>query len=85
MRETFAVKAFKRRQEAVLRGLRQHGLTDREILGMDLPAYDVARFEPGEAAKQKPRYRAALLERGLAGRRADDPVFVTWEGATHTA
>ena len=45
------MKAFKRRQEAVLRGLRQHGLTDREILGMDLPAYDVARVEPGEAAK----------------------------------
>ena len=79
LRETFRMKAFKRRQEAVLRGLRQHGLTDREILGMDLPGYDVARFEPGEAAKQKPRYRAALLERFL-DRRADDPVFVTWEG-----
>jgi metal-sulfur cluster biosynthetic enzyme len=79
LRETFAIKAFKRRQEAVLRGLRQHGLTDREILGMDLPAYDVARFEPGDAARQKPRYRAALLER-FPDRRADDPVFVTWEG-----
>lgn len=79
LRETFAIKAFKRRQEGVLRGLRQHGLTDREILGMDLPAYDVARFEPGDAARQKPRYRAALLER-FPDRRADDPVFVTWEG-----
>ncbi|TIN47223.1 MAG: iron-sulfur cluster assembly protein [Mesorhizobium sp.] len=79
LRETFAMKAFKRRQEPVLRGLRQHGLTDREILGMDLPAYDVARFEPGEAAKQKPRYRSALLER-FPDRRADEPVFVTWEG-----
>ncbi|TIL68361.1 iron-sulfur cluster assembly protein [Mesorhizobium sp.] len=79
LRETFRMKAFKRRQEAVLRGLRQHGLTDREILGMDLPAYDVARLEAGEAAKQKPRYRAALIER-FPGRRADDPVFVTWEG-----
>ncbi|TIV91113.1 MAG: hypothetical protein E5V74_28900 [Mesorhizobium sp.] len=62
-----------------MRGLRQHGLTDREIVGMDLPAYDVARFEPGEAAKQKPRYRAALLQR-FPGRQADGPVFVTWEG-----
>ncbi|UVC12816.1 iron-sulfur cluster assembly protein [Mesorhizobium onobrychidis] len=79
LRETFRIKAFKRRQEAVLRGLRQHGLTDREILDMDLPAYDVARFEPGEAANQKPRYRAALLER-YPDRRMDDPVFVTWEG-----
>lgn len=79
VRETFSMKAFKRRQEAVLRGLRQHGLTDREIVGMDLPAYDAARFEPGEATKQKPRYRAAVLER-FPGRQADGPVFVTWEG-----
>ncbi|PTE11121.1 iron-sulfur cluster assembly protein [Mesorhizobium helmanticense] len=79
LRETFGMKAFKRRQEAVLRGLREHGLTDREILGMDLPAYDVARFEAGEATKQQPRYRAALLER-FPDRRADHPVFVTWEG-----
>ena len=79
LRETFAMKAFKRRQEALLRGFKAHGLTDREILGMDLPAYDVARFQPGETAKQKPRYRAALLER-FPDRRVDDPVFVTWEG-----
>ncbi|ESY71619.1 hypothetical protein X743_19455 [Mesorhizobium sp. LNHC252B00] len=79
LRETFAMKAFKRRQEAVLRGLKANGLTNREIVGMDLPAYDVARFEPGEAAKQKPRYRAALLER-FPDRRVDDSVFVTWEG-----
>jgi metal-sulfur cluster biosynthetic enzyme len=80
LRETFRMKAFKRRQEAVLLGLRQHGLTDREILGMDLPAFDIARFGPQEAAKQKPRYRAALLER-FPARRAQLPVFVTWEGA----
>ncbi|MBZ9733547.1 iron-sulfur cluster assembly protein [Mesorhizobium sp. CA18] len=79
VRETFRMKAFKRRQEAVLRGLRQHGLTDVEILGMDLPSYDAASFEPGEAAMQKPRYRAALLQR-FPDRRMDDPVFVTWEG-----
>ena len=79
LRETFSMKAFKRRQEAVLLGLRKHGLTDAEILGMDLAAYDIARFEPGKAAAQKPRYRAALLER-FPDRRADDPVFVTWEG-----
>ncbi|RWK98858.1 iron-sulfur cluster assembly protein, partial [Mesorhizobium sp.] len=80
LRETFRVKAFKRRQEAVLVGLRQHGLTDREILGMDLTALDAARFEPGEAAKQKPRYRAAYVER-FPGRHQVDPVFVTCEGA----
>lgn len=80
LRETFKMKAFKRRQEAVLLGLRKHGLTDREILGMDLTALDAARFEPGEAAKQKPRYRAAYVER-FPGRRSDDPVFLTCDGA----
>lgn len=80
LRETFRIKAFKRRQEAVLCGLRRNGLTDREILGMDLAALDVVRFEPGEAARQKPRYRAALLER-FPERRPEDPVFVTCEGA----
>ncbi|MET3594398.1 metal-sulfur cluster biosynthetic enzyme [Mesorhizobium shonense] len=79
LRETFSMKAFKRRQEAVLRGLREHGLTDHEILGTDLTAYDAVRFAPGEAAVQKPRYRAALLER-FPERQAGDPVFVTWEG-----
>lgn len=79
LRETFKMKAFKRRQEAVLLGLRKHGLTDREIVGMDLAAYDVARFEPGEGAKQKSRYRAALVER-FPVRRRSNPVFVTWDG-----
>lgn len=79
VRETFGKKAFQRRQEAVLRGLRQCGLTDREIVVMDLPAYDAARLQPGEAARQQPRYRAALTDR-FPGLRADGPVFVTWAG-----
>lgn len=80
LRETFARKAYLRRQEAMLLGLRQNGLTDREILGMDLPAYDAARFEGEEPARQKPRYREALLRR-WPDRRTTEPVFVTWEGA----
>jgi metal-sulfur cluster biosynthetic enzyme len=79
LRETFSMKAFKRRQEAVLLNLRRQGLTDREILGMDLAAYDVARLGPGDAARQKARYRAALVER-FPARRQGDPLFVTWEG-----
>lgn len=80
LRETFSMKAFKRRQEAVLLGLRRQGLTDREILGMDLGAYDAARLGSGDVS-QKARYRAALVER-FAARRQGDPVFVTWEGRT---
>jgi metal-sulfur cluster biosynthetic enzyme len=79
LRETFAMKAFKRRQEAVLLSLRQCGLPDQEILGMDLVAYDATQFGADEAAKQKARYRAALMER-FSARRSDDPVFLTWEG-----
>ena len=78
LRQTFARKAFLRRQEAVLLGLRQQGLTDAEIVDMDLGAYDAARLG-GEAAKQMPRYREALLLR-RPGLRRVDPVFVTWEG-----
>jgi metal-sulfur cluster biosynthetic enzyme len=80
LRETFRMKAFKRRQEAVMLGFRQQGLTDREIVGMDLAAFDVAGLELIEAAKQKPRYREALLGR-WPNLRTGDPIFVTWEGA----
>lgn len=78
LRETFARKAFMRRQEAVLLGFRQQGLTDFEVVDMDLGAYEVARLV-GEAAMQKPRYREALLLR-RPGLSRVDPVFVTWEG-----
>ncbi len=79
LRETFNMKAFKRRQEAVLLALRKQRLTDREILGMDLAAYDVARLGSGDAASRKARYRAALVER-FPARKQGDAVFVTWEG-----
>ncbi|PBC01371.1 iron-sulfur cluster assembly protein [Mesorhizobium sp. WSM3860] len=78
LRETFSKKAFKRRQEAVLLGLRKQGLTDREILGMDLGAYDAAGLGSGDVS-QKARYRAALVERFPASGQGDS-AFVTWEG-----
>lgn len=78
VRETFARKAFMRRQEAMLLGLRARGLTDREILGMDLAAYDAACLGD-DAAAQQPRYREAMLQR-FPGRLPVDPAFVTWDG-----
>lgn len=80
LRGTFAQKAFKRRQEAVVLGLRRQGLIDREILDMDLTALDAVHIDDEEAARQVPRYREALLRR-WPGRKPDQPVFVTWEGA----
>ena len=79
LREKFATKAFQRRQEAVLRGLRERGHGDAAIVAMDLAALDAAELD-GEAARQRPRYRALLLERGLAVR-PGDLAFRTLAGA----
>jgi metal-sulfur cluster biosynthetic enzyme len=70
LREKFASKAFQRRQEAVLQGLREQGHADATIVVMDLAALDATDLG-GEAARQRPRYRALLLERGLAVRPGD--------------
>ena len=67
LRAKFEAKAFKRRQEAVLLGLRALGRADAEIVAMDLASLDAVAFPPGEAAKQKPRYRALLAEAGARG------------------
>lgn len=80
LRATFARKAYQRRQEAVLLGFRRQGRSDRQVLGMDLATFDGAEPEPGEAARQKPRYRASLLAR-WPGRQGGEPAFVTWDGA----
>lgn len=74
LRRIFTMKAFKRRQEAVLLAARAAGMTDTEILRLT---------RAGLAALDGPvaRYRAAL-----AARFPDDdacaPAFVTWEGAS---
>ena len=71
LRAKFEAKAFKRRQEAVLLGLRALGRADAAIVAMDLASLDAAVFPPGEAAKQKPRYLALLVKRGLAAQPGD--------------
>ena len=79
LRETFRIKAYKRRQEAVILGLRRAGLADADIAGMDLAAYDAAQPHGEEASLQKPRYRQALLQRRpMTGK--SDFVFLTWDG-----
>ncbi|SON57412.1 hypothetical protein HDIA_3871 [Hartmannibacter diazotrophicus] len=79
LRATFAMKAYKRRQEAVLRGLRLEGFTDEEIVGMDVGTLDAVPLGDSEASSQKPRYRSALLSR-WAELDPSDPAFPTWEG-----
>lgn len=79
LRASFAAKAFKRRQEALLKGLRRRGHTDREIVAMEVGLLEAIGFEDEEAARQKPRYLAALFAR-QGGRDPAAPAFPTWEG-----
>jgi len=89
IRLKFLEKAFQRRQEAVLLALCARGLGHGEIAAMPLGVFDGIAFEHGdaageaenEAAKQKPRYRALLIERNLA-RDPHDPAFRTFAGQT---
>lgn len=79
LRENFRRKAFQRRQEAVLIALRAVGFDPATIVAMDLAGFDRTVILDDDGARQKPRYREILLERGLAaGPR--DLAFVTLEG-----
>lgn len=77
--ETFQSKAFDRRQEAVLLGLRAKGLGDAEIVSMPLAVLEQVRFSKAEEIRQLPRYLEILAARGLATA-GDDPAFPTWQG-----
>lgn len=81
--DTFLAKAFDRRQETVLLGLRALGCTPGEITTMTLDQLRRIRFDGTEEARQKPRYLELLQMRDLATR-THDPAFVTWEGAAIT-
>jgi len=79
LRETFLRKAFQRRQEAVILGLRRAGWSDAAIVTTDLATLDRTAITDPEGSRQKPRYREILLARGLATR-PSDPAFVTLDG-----
>ncbi|MGA0561579.1 metal-sulfur cluster assembly factor [Ancylobacter sp. VNQ12] len=79
LRETFLRKAFQRRQEAVILGLRRAGWSDPAIVTTDLATLDRAVITDPEGLRQKPRYRDILLARGLATR-PSDLAFVTLDG-----
>lgn len=79
LRATFAAKAFKRRQEAILRGLLAEGFAEPVVLAMNVATLEAVRFEDADVARQKPRYLAALRARRGA-LKASDRAFATWEG-----
>ena len=83
LRHKFRVKAFQRRQEAVLRALRAEGRDDAAIVAMDRGTLERIPIEDPLGAEQRPRYLQILGEFGYAGT-AHGPAFVTPEGAPLT-
>ena len=73
LRETFSMKAFKRRQEAVLLAARASGIADAAILRLTCA-------ELGTLEAPVARYLAALAAR-FPDHHAGASAFVTWEGA----
>lgn len=63
LREKFRLKAFKRRQEAVILDLKGLGIADSEIVRMTLSMLDAIIPGSEQARKHKVRYRQALLQR----------------------
>ena len=83
LRETFLRKAFQRRQEAALVGLREAGWADDDILALDCGTLDKASVGP-ELTVRLTRYLDAM--RARFPRAADDAAaFVAWEGAPLSA
>ena len=84
VRKKFRLKAFQRRQEMVLRGLRRLGFDDRSIVEMDLGTLEALTIEDEDGARQKPRYVRILREFGHASK-PQDLAFVTPDGDRLTA
>lgn len=84
LRHKFRVKAFQRRQEAVLRALRAEDWTDADIVSMDRTTLERLVIEDPDGAELKPRYLQILSEFGFA-KAGRDPAFLTPEGAPLTA
>lgn len=76
--DTFLAKAFDRRQETVLLGLRAQGRTAEEITAMTLDQLRRTVFDGAEEARQQARYLELLLMQDLAA--PGDLAFPTWDG-----
>ncbi|TVQ53467.1 MAG: DUF59 domain-containing protein [Rhodobacteraceae bacterium] len=83
VREKFERKAFQRRQESVLLGLKALGFEPARIAAMTLGELDLITFEDPETARQQARYRDVLTGRRLAVA-ADDHAFPDLDGTPLT-
>ncbi|WP_111428867.1 iron-sulfur cluster assembly protein [Rhodobacteraceae bacterium DSL-40] len=83
VRAKFEEKAFQRRQECLIEALVAEGFPASGIVAMTLADLDAHAFADTAAAAQKPRYRALLLELGLAWG-SDDLAFRRYDGSAIT-
>ena len=83
LREKFDQKAFQRRQEVVIKALREQGHTVEEIVALPRAALESAVFDDPDATRQQGRYLALLRSRGLAPH-PSDPALTDWHGTPLT-
>lgn len=79
LREKFDRKAFQRRQEVVLKALIAQGYTPQELTEMTLADFEMVRFEDPEQDRQRIRYAALLMSKGIAVL-AGDLALPTYDG-----
>jgi metal-sulfur cluster biosynthetic enzyme len=83
LREKFDQKAFQRRQEVVIKALREKGLSVADIVALRRDTLESTVFDDPDAARQQARYLALLRARRLAPR-LSDPALTDWHGAALT-
>lgn len=83
VKATFDGKAFNRRQEAVLLGLRAKRFTPAQVAALTLAELEAVSFLEPEAHRQRGRYLAMLRSLGLAAA-PGDPAFPDLDGAPLT-
>jgi metal-sulfur cluster biosynthetic enzyme len=79
LRETFDRKAFQRRQEVVIKALRDQGHSVESIVTLPRAALEAMVFDDPEASRQQGRYLALLTARHLAPS-PGDPALTDWQG-----
>lgn len=78
IREKFRKKAFQRRQEVMLLGLRALGYSNEQIVTMTLDEFDAIQFADDDEIRQKMRYLDIVGELDLASK-PDDVVFRNYD------
>jgi metal-sulfur cluster biosynthetic enzyme len=79
LRETFDRKAFQRRQEVVIKALRDQGHPVESIVALSRAALEAMTFDDAEASRQQGRYLALLRAKHFSPS-PDDPVLTDWQG-----